>query len=130
MEKFFDLFTLDGRANRAWYFWHIVLDDVVIFTLVMAMMVIGVVLGDAVAVLVLPFVGALLGVSWAAIAITVRRLHDLGRPGWHWWLFMIPLYNIYLGLVLLLQKGTPGPNRYGADPLGAGRARGYLEAEL
>ncbi|HZD05719.1 MAG TPA: DUF805 domain-containing protein [Longimicrobiales bacterium] len=126
MDKFFDLFTFDGRANRAWYFWHIVLDDLVIFTLVMALGVLATVLGSSVVVLLVPFFGALLGVSWAAIAITVRRLHDLGRPGRHWWLLMVPLYNFYLGLVLLLQPGTPGPNRYGTDPLAAARAPRYL----
>jgi uncharacterized membrane protein YhaH (DUF805 family) len=47
----------------------------------------------------------------------VKRLHDLGRPGTHYWLLLIPLYNIYLGLVLLFQKGNNGENIYGPDPL-------------
>lgn len=128
MDKFFDLFTFDGRANRAWYFWHIVLDDVVLFSLVMVLAVLGSLLGSGALVLILPFLGVVLGVSWAAIAITVRRLHDLGRPGWHWWLLMIPFYNFYLGLVLLFQRGTTGPNRFGADPLAARWASARLEA--
>lgn len=50
----------------------------------------------------------------------VKRFHDLDRPGVHYWLLLIPLYNIYLGLVLLFQKGTTGPNKYGEDPLKQG----------
>jgi uncharacterized membrane protein YhaH (DUF805 family) len=51
--------------------------------------------------------------------IAVRRLHDLGKPGWHYWLFFVPLYNIYLGLVLLFTRGVPGTNEYGPDPMTA-----------
>jgi uncharacterized membrane protein YhaH (DUF805 family) len=47
----------------------------------------------------------------------VKRLHDLGRPGSHYWLFLIPFYGIYLCFVLLFKKGTDGSNPYGPDPL-------------
>ena len=46
-----------------------------------------------------------------------KRLHDLDRPGTDCWLFLIPIYGIYLGLLLLLAKGTEGDNQYGPDPL-------------
>jgi len=51
--------------------------------------------------------------------LIVRRLHDIGKPGWHYWLFFIPLYNIYLGLVVLFTPGVPGGNEYGQDPTAA-----------
>jgi len=47
----------------------------------------------------------------------VRRLHDLDRPGTDLFLLLVPFYNLYLMAVFLLKKGTPGPNRYGDDPL-------------
>lgn len=125
MDAFLNLFTFEGRANRAWYFWHIVLDDLAILTMVLVLAVIG---GLTLSPLVLlPMVGVILGGTWAAIAITVKRLHDVGRPGWHWWLLLVPLYNLYLGFVLLFQRGVPGPNRYGPDPLSAAAASGYIE---
>ena len=86
----------------------------------------GAALGNA--LVLLPLLGVVLGGTWAAIAITVKRLHDLDRPGWHFWLFMIPLYNFYLGLVLLFKKGTDGPNEYGHDPLKAAERSMHLEA--
>lgn len=125
MDKLFDLFTFDGRANRAWYFWHIVLDDLAIITAMLALIVLGATM-DISGLVILPALGVMLGGGMAAIAITVRRLHDLERPGWHWWLLMIPLYNFYLGLVLLFKPGTVGPNRYGHDPLEAARRSAYL----
>ena len=63
---FLDLFSPQGRANRAWYFWHILL-------------------------------------------------------------FLVPIYNLYLGLVLLFQRGTWGWNEYGPDPLASGGPAGYIE---
>ena len=52
----------------------------------------------------------------AYVFISVRRLHDLGKPGWHLCLFLVPLYNIYLGIVLLFTRGVAGSNEYGPDP--------------
>jgi uncharacterized membrane protein YhaH (DUF805 family) len=46
----------------------------------------------------------------------VKRLHDLDRPGKHFWLMLIPLYNVYIGLLLLFSEGTAGPNTYDAEP--------------
>jgi len=57
------------------------------------------------------------------IAVTVRRFHDRDMSGW-WYLGfvvlgMIPkiggLFSLAM-LVLMALPGTPGPNRYGADP--------------
>ncbi len=120
MDKFLELFSTQGRANRSWYFWHILLDDLAIFTAGVGLMVLAAVTG--LPFLILPAVGVLVAGAWAGICITIKRLHDLGRSGWHMLLFMIPLYNLYLGLVLLFKKGTDGPNDFGPDPLNAYKA--------
>ena len=44
-----------------------------------------------------------------AIAVTVRRMHDVNKSGWF---MLIPLYNV----ILELQKGTHGHNKYGDNP--------------
>jgi uncharacterized membrane protein YhaH (DUF805 family) len=126
MEPLVELFSFDGRVNRGWYFFHVLLDDLVIITLMILMVTVTGILETP--ILLLPMLGVVFGGFWAAIAVTVKRLHDLDRPGWHWWLLMVPLYNIYLGFVLLFQKGTVGPNRYGHDPLGPPGGGGYLPA--
>lgn len=119
------MFSTVGRINRAPYFWHTFLDGFVVALLSIGVLVVFEALnpstGDSEtavstvqSVLVL---GILLLGGVAEICITVRRLHDLGRSGWHYWLFMIPLYNLYLGCVLLFSQGQRGPNEYGGDPL-------------
>jgi uncharacterized membrane protein YhaH (DUF805 family) len=58
-----------------------------------------------------------------SIAVTVRRLHDRDMSGW-WYLGLtvagvIPLIGILASialLVLMVLPGTPGSNRFGADP--------------
>jgi uncharacterized membrane protein YhaH (DUF805 family) len=44
-----------------------------------------------------------------AIAVGVRRMHDVNKSGWF---ILIPIYN----LILYCTAGTEGPNKYGSDP--------------
>jgi uncharacterized membrane protein YhaH (DUF805 family) len=51
------------------------------------------------------------------IAIVIKRLHDLDMSG-RWILFkFLPLVNLLFYLMLGVQKGTSGPNRFGPEPL-------------
>lgn len=52
------------------------------------------------------------------LSVTVRRLHDLDRSGWWWWLGLIPLIGWIILIVWYATKGTSGPNRFGPDPFG------------
>jgi uncharacterized membrane protein YhaH (DUF805 family) len=49
----------------------------------------------------------------------IKRFHDLGKPGWYFFLLLIPFYNIYLCIRLFFIRGDIGPNKYGQDPLPA-----------
>lgn len=120
MDKLVEMFTTGGRANRAWYLWHIILDDLAIITGVLVFVLLASLTESM--LFMLPAVGVLFAGLWAGVCITVKRLHDLNRPGWHWLLLMIPLYNIYLGIMLLFKKGTDGSNEFGADPLAGYKA--------
>jgi uncharacterized membrane protein YhaH (DUF805 family) len=56
---------------------------------------------------------------WILSAALVKRFHDLNLTGWAA-LIYLPLIYFY-PILLILQgsfKGTNGPNRYGADPVG------------
>jgi len=55
------------------------------------------------------------------LSVTVRRLHDLGRSGWWWWLNLIPIAGWLCLLVWECGAGTRGANRFGDDPLPADR---------
>jgi uncharacterized membrane protein YhaH (DUF805 family) len=59
------------------------------------------------------FFFALLLSLFCYVAITVKRLHDLGRPGLEAaWLF-VPIISIIVFVALCIVPGQPGPNRYG-----------------
>ncbi|MEP7222887.1 MAG: DUF805 domain-containing protein [Novosphingobium sp.] len=59
-----------------------------------------------------------LGLLLPQLAVLVRRLHDTGRSGWWYWLFLVPLIGAILLLVWFCSRGTVGNNDYGSDPLG------------
>lgn len=125
MDAFLELFSPAGRANRSWYFWHIILDDLVIVSLIVVLAVITGLTGSL--LLVLPAIAVVLGGIWGGFAITVKRFHDLEMSGWHLLLMAVPLVNIYFGFILLFKRGTLGANSYGADPLAVAHASGYIE---
>ena len=59
-----------------------------------------------------------LGTIVPNLAVSVRRLHDVGKSGWMLLVGLIPLFGwIYL-LFLYVQPGMTGPNAYGPDPKG------------
>jgi uncharacterized membrane protein YhaH (DUF805 family) len=51
-----------------------------------------------------------------SIAVGVRRLHDIDRTGW-WVLIAFTIIGLFLLLFWACVRGTPGPNRFGPDPL-------------
>ena len=50
------------------------------------------------------------------LGVTVRRLHDTDRSGF--WIFfaLVPFVGSIMLIVWEASAGTPGPNRFGADP--------------
>lgn len=51
-----------------------------------------------------------------SIAVAVRRLHDVGKSGWMLLISLIPLVGAIWLLVLMLQEGNNGSNKYGVNP--------------
>jgi uncharacterized membrane protein YhaH (DUF805 family) len=61
--------------------------------------------------------------AWAALTLLAcgllmrSRLHDRDRSGWAMLALVVPVLGaLWLFWELALRRGTPGPNRYGADP--------------
>lgn len=50
------------------------------------------------------------------LAVSVRRLHDIGRSGWWMLIVAIPIVGILLLLFWATQEGHPEPNQYGVSP--------------
>jgi uncharacterized membrane protein YhaH (DUF805 family) len=56
-----------------------------------------------------------LGVFIPALAVTVRRLHDVGKSGWMILITLIPIIGAVWLLVLMMTDGNPGENQYGPN---------------
>ena len=52
-----------------------------------------------------------------SITSQIRRFHDKDKSGWFIFINIIPLVGWLIALVMLLDKGTPGKNRFGEYPL-------------
>ena len=112
-----DVFSMDGRYNRARYFWTVVVLILVMFALSFLLgLAVGSAGGDPASAVVLSLFISIPATVIVAFQV-VKRLHDLDRPGSHYWLLLIPFYNIYFAVVLVFRKGTTGDNTYGPDPL-------------
>ena len=58
-----------------------------------------------------------------ALAVAVRRLHDVGKSGWFLLICLIPIIGVIWLLVLLVTDSKPGDNEYGPNP----KEEGHIE---
>ncbi|CAH2603070.1 putative inner membrane protein [Rhodovastum atsumiense] len=105
---------LKGRASRSEYWWFILFTVLVSFICGILDMVLDSVIGTGDLLLPLGTIALLV----PSITVAVRRLHDLDRSGWWVLLGLIPVIGEIILIVWFATPGSPGPNRYGGDPLG------------
>ena len=93
--------NFNGRARRSEY-WY--------FTL--ASFIAGFIGG------LLPFISILLSLALfiPSLAVSVRRLHDIGKSGWMYLFILIPVVGAIILLVWFCQDSQPGENKWGANP--------------
>ena len=101
--------TFSGRARRSEY-WYFTLFNVIV----------SFVAGILDAVIGVPATQVLVGLALLlpGLAVSVRRLHDIGRSGW-WLLIAFTIIGIILLIVWYCQDSDPGQNQHGSSPKGA-----------
>jgi len=57
-----------------------------------------------------------LAVFIPGLAVSVRRLHDIGKSGWMILIALIPIIGAIWLLVLMVTDSNPGENQYGQNP--------------
>lgn len=60
-----------------------------------------------------------LGTLLPYLALSIRRLHDIGKSGWWFFIQLVPLIGGIWLLVLYVTDSQPGDNAYGPNPKGA-----------
>lgn len=112
--------NFQGRARRSEYWWF-TLFSMIVSTV--AQIVMGAVAATGSTILALifgiAFLVLMLGLIIPSIAVSIRRMHDTGRSGWWLLIGFIPLIGFLVILYFFVQRGTVGPNDWGADPYDA-----------
>jgi uncharacterized membrane protein YhaH (DUF805 family) len=62
---------------------------------------------------------AALALFLPSLAVTVRRLHDIDRSGWWFFISFAPIVGQLVMLIFLCTSGTKGANRFGMGPAGS-----------
>lgn len=57
-----------------------------------------------------------LAVLLPAIAVSVRRLHDIGKSGWWLLIVLVPFIGAIVLLIFALLDSQAGSNQYGPSP--------------
>ena len=57
-----------------------------------------------------------------ALAVTIRRLHDIGKSGWWYCIAFVPFIGGLILFVLTLLDSDPERNEYGPNPKVPGHA--------
>ena len=108
------LFSMQGRANRLEYFLHNLLGILILFLGVSLAYFVPTRISEALPAIkdtmsiistILLLVTIIVYIA-SEVCVTVRRLCDLGRPKSDFFLLLVPVYNIYLSLVLVFNKGV------------------------
>lgn len=106
-----------GRARRSeyWYF--------VLFNLIFA--IVAIVLDKILGTNIDPlpygafYILYVLAVFIPGLAVSVRRLHDIGKSGWMYFIAFIPVVGFIWLLILFFTEGNADSNEYGPNPKAA-----------
>ncbi|MGG5818273.1 DUF805 domain-containing protein [Falsiroseomonas sp. HW251] len=110
--------NFSGRARRSEFWWFVLFN----FCAQIAASIVDGIISAIIGFSALSFL-VMLGLLVPGIAVSIRRMHDLGKSGWFILLGLIPIAGPIILIVFYVKPGQPGPNQYGPDPLaGAGAA--------
>lgn len=100
--------NFSGRARRAEY-WYFLLANIIIQLILIVLMFVS-------SLFLYILVLYALAIIIPSLAVVVRRLHDINKSGWYYFVGLIPFIGGIWLLILLATEGTYGPNEYGPDP--------------
>ena len=108
--------NFDGRARRSEYWYYTLMNVIIVITLEILLGV-GAMVSSVIAIIVgLLLIVYAIGTLVPSIAVMVRRLHDIGKSGWWYFIALIPLAGPIWLIVLLATDSQEGTNEYGVNP--------------
>lgn len=110
----------DGRARRKeyWYFYLFNFIVYVVIFLITLIIIFASKMGDSQSLNIFRWATTIWNVIIFVPSITVfcRRMHDIGRSGYWWFINLIPIIGWLISLIFLCKAGDIGENEYGEDP--------------
>lgn len=107
--------VFSGRSQRAEY-WYFFLFNFIIST-VLGFIDRAIISGSEVNIGILGLIFSLI-ILIPGIAVTIRRLHDIGKSGWMILISFIPIVGFIWLLILMVIDSNTGDNKYGPNPKG------------
>ena len=104
-----------GRARRSEYWYFTLMNILISMTVTVLQRSLGVKSGLYTLIAGLYGIYSL-GVLIPELAVSCRRLHDIGKSGWFLLLNLIPFFGQIVLIVWLCQDSFPGSNQYGECP--------------
>ena len=92
--------------------------NVIIIVALMLIMLAGIAAGSSALSVIgmVLYYGYALAIIIPSLAVCVRRLHDIGKSGWYYFIGFIPLVGAIILLVWFCQDSQIGENEYGPNP--------------
>ncbi|ANQ51880.2 DUF805 domain-containing protein [Flammeovirga sp. MY04] len=113
LKAFKNYANFSGRARRSEYWFFLLFNVIAIF----ALMALDAFIINVLEVGFSPFYIIYAFASFIpTIALIVRRLHDVGKSGWFYFVGLIPLIGPIWLIVLFCTDGEYGNNQYGENP--------------
>ena len=112
-----------GRARRTEYWMFTLFNFIIVmlfYFLIFGILVTG---NDSTMIVLIPTILLVIyafAVLIPNLAVVVRRLHDIGKSGWWYFIGFIPLVGPIWLLVLLCTDSQYGSNEWGDNPKGEG----------
>lgn len=109
--------AFSGRARRSEYWFFALFNFLALIILELIVAAAQTSKNDGLIVLTaLPCMLYILASIVPSLAVTVRRLHDINKSGWWYFIALVPFIGPIWLLILTCIEGTAGPNQYGGDP--------------
>ena len=103
-----------GRARRKEYWIFSLINYIIIFFLY----ILQIVMIKSTLWLIFPIIFFLYAVAvfLPGLAVNIRRLHDIGKSGWWYLIYLIPIIGAIWLTVLMCLDSEPGENQWGENP--------------
>ena len=103
-----------GRARRKEYWIFSLINNIIIFFLY----ILQIVTIESTLWLIFPIILFLyaMAVFLPGLAVNIRRLHDIGKSGWWYLIYLIPIIGAIWLTVLMCLDSEPGENQWRENP--------------